>query len=54
MEITSPRDYDEIKEKVLLHDIKISDHDAKLSLLLRSRKTAPKSKDAYEEPATEV
>jgi hypothetical protein len=32
------KDYEEIREKVLLHDIKINDHDAKINLILRTRK----------------
>jgi len=38
------KDYDEIKEKVLLHDIKMSDHDAKINLILRASKGAKKSR----------
>ena len=30
--------FDDIKEKVLLHDIKVSDHEAKINLILRASK----------------
>jgi len=39
------KDFEEIRDKTLLHDIKISDHDAKISLMLRASKQAKKAKN---------
>lgn len=42
---TMLKDYEEIREKVLLHDIKINDHDAKINLILRASKGAKQSRN---------
>ena len=44
MELTSLKDLEDMKEKVMLNEIKINDHDMKISLILKRRAARPNSR----------